>query len=230
MTTTPLKSWQDPANAIPPDAPVACQIYVIWGWDPWQRGKGEVCLWVGESARFWLMRVSEHADKYWREDITRIEVVCDPGTGRPMRYGSKAAVWKVEEELTHKLLPVHSWEYNKDNPWVVRNRQGVHKPLPEVPKHWLKPTPGTRVAALPYDGPHRREPMGWFGKIAWATIGWVVVAGVVWILAAANASTGQPVSAKDGAGLGAVAASMLYGGIWWLRCKVRARSRTRKSR
>lgn len=224
---TPLKPWQDPATAIPPDAPVACQIYVIWGWDPWQRGKGEVCLWVGESARFWLLRVAEHAEKYWHKDITRVECVRDEVTGRAKTWPSKAAVWEAEKELTHRLQPVHSWEHNQDNPWVVRNGQGVHKPLPEVPAHWRAPRPGPSAPTAPA---RPAQPMGWFGKLAWATAGWTAVAVTVWILAATNAPAEQPVSAEDGAGLGAVAASLLYGGIWWLRSKMRAPKRARKRR
>lgn len=228
MTTTPLKPWQDPATAIPPDAPCPTLIYEVWGVDPWDRGKGDVCLWVGESARFWIHRAVEHLkDKYWRHDIRTIKI-------RPEVYPTKAAAWKVEEALTHKLQPVHSWEYNRDNPWVVRNRQGVHRSLPRIPAHWSDPLPGTRAtsevvpAGATFMSP--TKPMGWFGKIAWATFGWVFVAAAVWILAATNAPDGQPISAKDGAGLGAVAATLLYGGIGWAWSKMRAPKRTRKRR
>lgn len=216
---TDLKSWRGP-NAIPGHAQAKCQIYVIWGWDPWQRGNGDVCLWVGESARFWLLRVAEHADKYWRGDITRIEVVCDSRTGRPMHYGSKAEVWKAEEALTHQLLPIHSWEYNQNNPWVIRNMQGVNQRLPKVPAHWQ----ASRSRSAAPTVATKAQPMGWLGKTAWAAAGWVCIAAAVWIAAATTAAD-QPVTARDGAGLGALAATMVYGGIWWAWVKLRTRKR-----
>jgi hypothetical protein len=127
--TAPVKAWRGP-NAIPADAWCRVQIYVIWGEDPWERGKGNACYWVGESARFPLARLGDHfTDKYWRHGIRRIDVL-------PEVYSSKAAAWKAEERLTHELLPVFPTEYNQANPWRISNGRGVHRPLPRIPAHW----------------------------------------------------------------------------------------------
>jgi hypothetical protein len=228
VNATPLKPWQDPATTIPPDAPVGCQIYIIWGWDPWLRGQGDVPLWVGESARFWLLRAAEHATKYWHQDITRIECVRDETTGRARVWPTKAAVWEAERELTRRLQPVHSWEYNQDNPWVVRDGRGVHKPLPAVPAHWSAPA---RRAQAPAVVARPRQPMGRAGRLAWAAAGWLALAAAVAAVAAATAPPGQPVTVGDAAGVGAVVASAVYGAVWWLRAKMRAhRRRTSRKR
>jgi hypothetical protein len=222
-----LKAWQDPATTIPPDAPCPTQIYVVWGVDPWERGKGNVCLWVGESARFWIYRIAEHLkDKYWRFDIRVIEIL-------PEVYPTKGDAYVAEQALTKKHQPIHSWEYNKDNPWVVRHKQGVHRPLPRIPAHWNEPLPNGRVPTVPAVATSVRrapgKPMGSFAKLAWAAAGWLVVAGLVWVAAAATAEPGQAPSAQDGAGVGALTASMLTAGILWVRGKVRTREKRRKS-
>lgn len=174
--TAAVKSWRGP-NAIPADAACPCQIYEIWGVDPWQRGIGDVCLWVGESARFPLARLGDHfGDKYWRKDIRLVKI-------HPEVYPTKGKAWVEEERLTRKLLPVHSWEYNKDNPWVVRNGQGVHKTLPQVPTSWSMPV----AAPVPLPRSMGALPVRWLAGITaawlvlfvvllWATIGWLEMA------------------------------------------------------
>ncbi len=206
------KAWRGP-DAIPGNAPCPTRIYEIWGADPWERGIGNVPLWIGETSRFALDRISEHfRDKYWRHDIREIRV-------NPTVYPSKAAAWRDEERLTHELQPLYPVEYNQRNPWRIQDGRGVCRRLPRIPESWDF-NPAVRQRGVPRQYPPQRTPkpdveayLAQRARRKWLAALWVLlVAGCSYLLR----------DRYDGADLlwsGVVSASLLMIGGWlaWRR-------------
>jgi hypothetical protein len=229
------------AKTTDPYAPQDCIIYFIMGRDPWYglpgRDKPTIVLYIGETARDSIERILEHfRDKWWARDIRGYHILTDEATGEPKVFGCKADVWVEERRLVNLLEPPHNWEYNVSNQWLIKDGRGVYQELPPQPAWWPRPghapaPPRRRAdvdAGLP--APKRKRERGpaaeaWLRKVrtlVWCAVGWAVVAVAGWIWVAVEGWVETP---QDGAGTGALLATLLAIAIVKIRAKIRRKLR-----
>lgn len=195
-----------------------CSLYRIVGRDPHNRGKGDVLLYVGETAREPFTRWVEHIhEKPWAWRIRGI--YADDRV-----FASKAAVLAAEKHAIRTERPIYNRKHNWGNPWRIDTR-GQRRRTPQVHRataaRWRPPRAAT--------SPRPRRSWRWLqSPAALVTYAWLVLAGAGWWAA----DHYLQVTVSEGAVTGAVGAGVLLAGAagagakrkhrrwWWLLCAV----------
>jgi hypothetical protein len=199
-------------GATPPDER-ECRLYRFVGRDPWNRGIGDVLLYLGESAREPFVRMLEHIYEQEFAPLIRGWYV------DKRAFASKAEVLIAEEHAIRTEQPIYNYEHNLDNPWRIDTR-GQRRRAPKV----YRASPAARWRPTRPAAPRRRRSWRWLrSPAAFVVSVWLVLAGAGWwvtdhylrLAAGADAVTG------------AAAAGMLLAGAAGLRAKRRHRWRWR---